>query len=256
MSSLGGFSALETDQRHFGSDRHINTVGSSQNLPSVLVEIPENFPRELDGETGKTQKPQRKHHQSNSGSDASGQSPNSIISIEGEDVSIATATHIISQMKQRQNERAATKDDSAAIVEIEKNLDDMDTYLLSIYMNDSASIYTKATTDSSFSSSSSVSSSYSTRQRHHGAHRNRRRCASRQSPHSPQQRQQQSNKGSWVDSMRAAASTNYFVEGDGGWTPRKGWQIKPKKTWDPEPDDRWNDGLNVFDAVQAERLEI
>jgi hypothetical protein len=165
--------------------------------------------------------------------------------MDGESVSVATVSKIIAQMKQRFNERAARKDDSSAMVEIEKNLDDMDNYLLSIYMNDNASIYTKATnSDSSFSSNSSVSSTYSTRSRHRGAHQKRRRAC-----------KQSKATTSWIDTMRES-SNNFFVEGDVGWTPLRGWNVTPKKTWDTQPDDRWNEEMNVFDAVSKERLEI
>ena len=239
VSSLGGISALSTDF-HTSSPSHPYSSSGSK-PPSVLVEIPENFPRELDAVRSPQHSPA-----------ASRRSPNSILDIDGESVSVATANLVIDKMKQRFQERAAAaKDDSAAMMEIEKNLDDMDNYLLSIYMNDDASIYTKATNSdasSSFSSNSSVSSSYSTRSRHRGAHRNRRRAGKQHS-------KSKSSSGSWIESMKES-SQNVLV-GDGGWTPLKGWNISaPKKTWDAQPDDRWNEGLNVFDSVKKERVEI
>ena len=239
VSSLGGVSALSTDfHGNTGSHHHL---ASSNKPPSVLVEIPENFPRELDAVRSPQHSPA-----------ASRQSPNSILDMDGESVSVATANLVIHKMKQRFQEKAAGKDDSSAMVEIEKNLDDMDNYLLSIYMNDDASIYTKATnSDSSsgggFSSNSSVSSTYSTRSRHRGAHRNRRRA-------NKQQQSKSKNGNSWIESMKES-SQHVFV-GDGGWTPMRGWNIAPKKTWDAEPDDRWNEGLSLFDSVKKERLEI
>lgn len=251
VSSLGGLSTLDTVSIATGTDYRSTSSSSNSPVtdrsstkhrhskqPSVLVEIPENFPRELDG-----------HHHSHSSieniEDNGASSPPSIDDLQDEE-SVSVTNQKIAEIKRRWHERAQGKDDSSAMVEIEKNLDDMDNYLLSIYMNDDASIYTRATADSSFSSASSVSSTLSTRQRHRGAHSSRRRVSKRA----------QERKGTWVDSMRES-STNFFVDGEGGWTPLRGWSIKPKKTWDPQPDERWKgDSLNVFETVAKERLEI
>jgi hypothetical protein len=140
-------------------------------------------------------------------------------------------------------------DDSSAVQEIEKSLSDMDTYLLSIYMNDDASIYTKATDSTSFSSASSVTSTYSTRRRHRGAYDNRRRAVT-----FPKEQREGST---WLDSMRES-SQNFFVDAQGGWTASRGWQMQPaRKTWDSHPNSGWwNDTDNIFDAVKEERLEI
>ncbi|KAG7353218.1 hypothetical protein IV203_009267 [Nitzschia inconspicua] len=248
MSSLGGLSALDTastataDFRSSSSSKSsLPTERSSRHHhpqhPSILVEIPENFPRELDDSD----------HNCNGPFKRGSLSPPPVDDDLQDEESVSIINQKITEMKRRWNERAQGKDDSSAIVEIQRNLDDIDNYLLSIYMNDDASIYTKATTDSSFSSASSVSSSFSTRQRHRGAYKSRRGV----SRHAQQQQQ-----GSWLESMRESASS-VFVEGEGGWTPLRGWSIDPKKTWDPQPDDRWkDDSLNVFETVSKERLEI
>ena len=148
---------------------------------------------------------------------------------------------------------AENKNDSAAIDEICKNLNDMDNYMLSVFhMNDDASVcqsaYTMATADTSFSSSSSAASSVSTRKRHRGAFRNRRRDSLRSngSMQSQQQRQKASN---WLESMKES-SKNIFVDGGDSWTPSKGWHVAAKKTlWDSKPDGRWDDANPFFDAI-------
>ncbi len=243
VSSLSGWSALETD--HSSNRAHRITTSNSNKSwgmersaqPSVLVEIPENFPRELDDTVIQS----RRHHKSFLGSKdvhSCMSRPIGEENLQGEECVSVTNQWIV-EMQRRWLERSKERDDSSAVKEIEKNLFDMDNYFLSIYMNDDASIYTKATTNSS------VGSSHSTRQRHPGAYRNRRNVS----------RQAEQCKGTWIESMKES-STNVFVEGEGCWTPMRGWNIKQKKTWDPQPDDCWNVALGVFDSVPKERLEI
>jgi hypothetical protein len=236
VSSLGGVSSFDASHTT-ASSLNLKTGGAgngtkqSSNKKNTnkkfLVEIPENFPKELDSRTI-IDKTQLGHDHE-------------------EEVSVTRQK--IAEMKRRWEERAKGKDSSAAVSEIEKNLFDMDNYLLSVYMNDDASVYTKTTADASFSSSSSISSNYSTRTRHRGAHHNRRRVSNQT------QLQQQQCKGNWLDSMKES-SDSFFVERAGEWTASGGWQIKEKKSWEPQPDPRWNDAVDVFDAVKQERLEI
>lgn len=166
------------------------------------------------------------------------------------------------QKQRERDRRRADAKDSAAIAEIGNNIMDLDNYMLSVFHDDS-SVYTKATTDTSYSSSASSCSTASTRRRHRGACRNRR-GDSRRSDDSA--RQSSAAKGivkgsNWLDSMKKS-SMNIFADGEDAWTPSKGWRTAPKKTpvetkpqgnwnhWDPAFDDP------VFDSTKQERLEI
>jgi hypothetical protein len=237
LSTLGGSLALEsstmttstTTTTTTADHRSINGCSSSPmttmtterpspRFPSVLIEIPENFPRDLPNE------------QPNEGRDVHNHKAY-LASLE-DDFQVeesASVTHSkTTNCKLFYHERPNRKDDSSAILEIKNNLFDMDSYLLSVYMTEDASIYTMATTSNGSSSSgSSISSTVSTRRRHRGAHHNRRRDCN----------QAQKLKGTWLDTMRES-SNNVCLEGGEGWTPLRGWSIPPKKAVEIETDDR------------------
>ena len=279
MSSLGCVSTtLETST----ATSETPTTRNQQHHPSVLVEIPENFPQELD-HVDSNNSSSNNTPTNNNDNDVDVDEFYSCIDNTNDDEDVSVTQQRIVEMKRRwekqqQQKQLASKnknkknstaaDDISAIQEIENSLSDVDTYLLSIYMNDDASIYTKAT-DSSFSSSGSVSSTNSTRRRHRGAYHNRRRISSSSSSSSSRNGGDKNNKtiggNTWLDTMRES-SQNFFVDNQGGWTASKGWQMQPaKKTWDncTQPntttntnDGWWNDVDPIFDSVKEERLEI
>jgi hypothetical protein len=118
--------------------------------------------------------------------------------------------------------------------ELDSDLNDMDNYMLSVYINDESSVYSKGTASTSFSSSSS-SSVLSTRSRHRGAYWKRK--------------QKLKEQPTWIESMQDLE----FLH---GWTPNRGWQIT-RKQWDNEPDPNvWTDHCRVFDQVPRKRIEI
>jgi len=232
-SYLGGFHSLNVagdeidnnvDDYGSQSSRKTKTVACSipnaKSMVSVLVEIPEEldiarFPSRYEEDAGRFKYPTTKGNQ-------------------------------------QQSRRSVDTNDSAAVVEIGNNLMDLDNYILSVFhMNDDASVYTKATTDTNFSSSNSSSSTSSTRRRHRGASRNRRgenrRCNNTN----------RIEKGcNWLESMKKS-SMNIFVDGEDGWTPTNGWRVASKKsTWDLKPDRVFNDRDPIFDSIKKERLEI
>jgi hypothetical protein len=239
LSSLGGSSALEMSTRTISTTTTTTTAGHrlitdvtscprtkerlSPRRPSVLVEIPENFPRDLINEE-----------------------PRDLYNRQSSSPTVEYDVHV-AEIERLWHQRRREQNDSSVILEIEENIFDMDNYLLSVYMNDDASIYTTATTtNSSFSSGSSDSSTISTRRRHRGAYGNRRRTSN----------QAQERKGTWVDSMRES-SNNVFLDGRGSWTPVKGWSITPKSRCEVDSENRWTEfSWNVFESVSNERLEI
>jgi len=163
------------------------------------------------------------------------------------------------QRKEQEHGReTANTNDSAAVAEIGNNLMDLDNYMLSVFhMNDDASVYTKATTDTSFSSSISSSSTASTRRRHRGAFRDRRDIRRNDDSLQQHNNTNRNEKGhNWLESMKKS-SMNIFVDGEDGWTPSKGWCMANKKTtWDLKPNEHWNARNPIFDSIKKERLEI
>jgi hypothetical protein len=118
--------------------------------------------------------------------------------------------------------------------ELAGDLHDMDNYMLSVYMNDESSVYTKGTASTGFSSSSS-SSVLSTRTRHRGAYWKRKQTLKEQP--------------TWMESMQD-------LEFMHGWTPKRGWQIA-RKQWDTQPNPLvWTERCRVFDQVPKVRIEI
>jgi hypothetical protein len=241
-----------------------------QQQPSVLVEIPENFPQQVDhvDSTSSDTTPTNEVDEFYSCIDNNTNNDDEDLSVTQQKIGEMKRRWEKQQQKQRRSAKnnKNSNDDRSAIQEIENSLSDIDTYLLSVYMNDDASIYTKAT-DSSFSSSGSVSSTHSTRRRHRGAYHNRRGIAlsSSSSSSSSSSRNDGGEKkntgGTWLETMRES-SQNFFVDNQGGWTASRGWQMQPaKKTWGNQPNNTsangwWNDVDHIFDAVKEERLEI
>ena len=216
-SYLGGFQGLNADaddsdhsDNENNNSQHVEVASSPSNaqpLVSVLVEIPEEF-----------------------------------------DIADAGRTATLANNRKPNGRRdSSIKDDSAAVSEIGNNLDDLDNYMMSVFhMNDDASVYTKATTDTTFSCSNSSCSTVSTRRRHRGAAKNRRR----------DDHLGEKEKGStcWLESMKKS-SMNIFLDGEEGWTPKEGWRMTDKKKeWDSKPDGHWNEKDPFFDPSQ-QRLE-
>eukprot|EP00531_Pseudo-nitzschia_arenysensis_P008375 CAMPEP_0116131728 /NCGR_PEP_ID=MMETSP0329-20121206/9164_1 /TAXON_ID=697910 /ORGANISM="Pseudo-nitzschia arenysensis, Strain B593" /LENGTH=230 /DNA_ID=CAMNT_0003626185 /DNA_START=154 /DNA_END=846 /DNA_ORIENTATION=+ len=212
-SYLGGLQGLNAENDNDNnSQKEVSSCSSpiSQPLGKVLVEIPE----ELDiADAGRSTTPTRNNYNSRS---------------------------------QSQVPKHDTKDDSAAIAEIANDLMDLDNYMMSVfYHSDDASVYTKATADTSYSCSNSSSSTISSRRRHRGAAQNRRRDDRKN-------RLQQTERGTnWLESMRNS-SMNIFVDGEDGWTPAKGWSMQKKKEWESKPDGHWD--APIFDSKEHSEI--
>jgi hypothetical protein len=237
-SHLGGFHGLNVYEDETDSDIDSHTketenfsssVPNTQSQVSVLVEIPEEF----DLASRYEEDADRYRYPSTRGKQ---------------------------QQKEQENcSGSANTNDSAAVAEIGNNLMDLDNYMLSVFhMNDDASVYTKATADTTLSSSNSSSSSVSTRRRHRGAFRNRKREIPKNEDGLQQRNVTNRNEkgNSWLESMKRS-SMNMFVDGEDDWTPSKGWSMDQKNpSWDLKPDGHWNDINPIFDSIKKERLEI
>lgn len=229
-SHLGGFHVLNVDADENDSDidididSHTKETENTQSQVSVLVEIPEEFDLASRYEdAGRYRYPSTRGKQ---------------------------------QPKEQENcSRSANTTDSAAVAEIGNNLLDLDNYMLSVFhMNDDASVYTKATAETTFSSSNSSSSSVSTRRRHRGAFKSRNKEIPKKDYGLQRRRNEKGN--SWLESMNKS-SMNMFVDGEDDWTPGKGWSITQKSpSWDLKTDDHWDEIDPIFDSIQKERLEI
>lgn len=132
------------------------------------------------------------------------------------------------------------EEEDAKFVELDGDLNDMDNYMLSVYMNEDCSVYSKGTAETSLSSRSSTSSILSTRKRHKGAYW-KRRMATRE-------------RMTWMESMQGA---DFCQQGSTTWTAQTGWQITPgRQQWDSNPDDSWREHDELFDQIPRKRLEI
>jgi hypothetical protein len=119
----------------------------------------------------------------------------------------------------------------------------MDNYMLSVYMNDESSVYSRGTASTSLSSSTS-SSTLSTRRRHRGAYHNRKQAVM----------QSKNMSSTWIESMQQAV----FVPGL-GWSAGKGWKLGVSwgdHEWEDRPDAKWSESNDVFDQVPRTRPEI
>lgn len=136
-------------------------------------------------------------------------------------------------------QEAFTKDFSDQVA-IDADLDDIDSsYMMSIYMNEESSIYTKGTASTATASTSS-SSLASKRSRHRGASQKRREQQA--------EGEQPRKESGFVRSMKQSSSS-FFVEGN--WSEKYGWYISKK--WDATPGESWDQPDPIFDK-EEERL--
>lgn len=119
---------------------------------------------------------------------------------------------------------------------IDADLDDIDSYMLSVYMNEESSVYTKGTASTASTSSSSLTSS---RSRHRGTSQKRRAELKE-----PAEEQNQKESG-FLGSMKQSSSS-FFVEGC--WSQKHGWYISKK--WDASPGGDWDKPNPIFDNDQ------
>lgn len=138
--------------------------------------------------------------------------------------------------KSKESQSQQYKSESLNELESDTDFDDIDNYMLSVFMNDDSSVYSKGT-----ASTSSTSSTVSTRSRHRGAHINRSAAAV------------EPRVSGWLESMKRSSSA-FFV--NGGWSANDGWQISKSKEWDATPEEGWDQPSPLFDQVVSERIEI
>ena len=129
-------------------------------------------------------------------------------------------------------QEAFTRDFSSEI-EIDADLDDIDSYMMSVYMNEDCSVYSKGTASTVSTSSSSMTSN---RSRHRGASHKRRAHAKQAEEAHPQK------ESGFLRSMKESSSA-FFVEGT--WSEKYGWYISKK--WDATPGDSWDQPNPIFD---------
>ncbi|CAJ1962629.1 unnamed protein product [Cylindrotheca closterium] len=128
-------------------------------------------------------------------------------------------------------------------VTIDADLDDIDSsYMMSIYMNEESSIYTKGTASTASTSSSSLASK---RSRHPGASHKRREDVKQAEEEQPQK------ESGFLRSMKQSSSS-FFVEGN--WSQKYGWYLS--KTWDATPGEGWDKPDPIFDKKEERLVDI
>jgi hypothetical protein len=214
----------EEEQMSFSSSLSSNSlnVSSTSTSPSkvVLIEIPEE---------GLPKNPIRKKSSDDGSFNPDGDSVN--------------ATKLYKDARQLKSliKNQEQSPESIQEIEFDTDLDDMDNYMLSVFMNDDSSVNSKGTASTS---SSSASSMISTRSRHRGAyHSGSRRIT-------PASTQQPSTSG-WLESMKRS-SNSFFSEGV--WSAQSGWKMS--KQWDASPEYGWDQPSPLFDSVKQDRVEI
>lgn len=127
-------------------------------------------------------------------------------------------------------------------IEFDTDLYDMDNYMLSVFMNDESSVYSKGTASTASSSASSI---VSTRSRHRGAYHNGSRRPI------PKSTKQTRTRSGWLESMQQSSSS-FFSEGL--WSAQTGWRVSAE--WDGSPNHGWDQPNPLFDPFEPERLEL